>query len=106
MTKLQIAPLVRQDLREIHRYIAAELASPDAAQRALAKILSRIAKLARYPKIGAALNSIIIPKTDYRFLPCENYLIFYRCENKIVYVDRVLYGRRDFVKILFKEIST
>ncbi|GBR74669.1 toxin ParE [Candidatus Termititenax aidoneus] len=101
MTKLQIAPLARQDLQEIRRYIAAELASPAAAQKILAKILSRISKLARYPKIGASLNSIIRPKTDYRFLICENYTIFYRCENKTVYVDRALYSKRDFIKILF-----
>ncbi|MDR1453291.1 MAG: type II toxin-antitoxin system RelE/ParE family toxin [Candidatus Margulisbacteria bacterium] len=103
MTKLCLAPLARQDLQEISGYIAAELANPAAAQKTLAKILSRISRLARYPKIGAPLNSKIIPKTDYRFLICENYTIFYRCENKIVYIDRVLYSKRDFVKILFNE---
>ena len=103
MTQLRLSPLARQDLQEISNYIATELASPGAAQKTLAKILSRISKLARYPKIGAPLNSKIAPRTDYRFLICENYIIFYRCENKIVYIDRVLHSRRDFIKILFNE---
>ncbi|MDR1997944.1 MAG: type II toxin-antitoxin system RelE/ParE family toxin [Candidatus Margulisbacteria bacterium] len=101
MTKLQIAPLAKQDLLDTSRYIAKELANPAAAQETLAKITSRIAKLTRFPKIGTPLNSVIAPQTDYRFLVCANYLIFYRYENKTIYVDRILYSRRDFVKTLF-----
>jgi len=42
-------------------------------------------------------------ETDYRFLVCGNYLVFYRTEADSVFVDRVIYGRRDYIKILFDE---
>ena len=51
--------------------------------------------------MGAPLSSIVDIETDYRFLVCGNYTAFYRYDEKFVYVIRVLYSRRDFMKILF-----
>jgi plasmid stabilization system protein ParE len=53
------------------------------------------------PGIGTSLSSKVGFETDYRFLVCGNYLAFYRCENRTIFVDRILYGRRDYVRILF-----
>ena len=33
-----------------------------------------------------------------------NYLIFYRYEDDIVFVSRILYGRRDYTHILFGDL--
>ncbi|MEW6623010.1 MAG: type II toxin-antitoxin system RelE/ParE family toxin [Bacillota bacterium] len=43
-------------------------------------------------------------QTDYRFLVCDNYLIFYRYEDGIVFVSRILYGRRNYTRILFGDL--
>ena len=40
-------------------------------------------------------------KTDYYFLVVKNYLVFYRFLNNVVYIDRVLYSKREYLKILF-----
>jgi plasmid stabilization system protein ParE len=42
-------------------------------------------------------------KTDYRYLVCGNYLIFYKIEGDAVSVYRVLNGSssRDYLPILF-----
>jgi plasmid stabilization system protein ParE len=46
-------------------------------------------------------------KTDYRYLVCGNYLIFYKIEGDAVSVYRVLNGSRDYLPILFTdELST
>ena len=37
----------------------------------------------------------------YRFLVCGNYIAYYREDETAVYVVRILYGGRDYVKILF-----
>lgn len=55
--------------------------------------------------IGAPLSSIVDIQTDYRFLVCANYLIFYRYENRIVFVSRVLYARRNYMRILFRDLT-
>ena len=40
-------------------------------------------------------------KTDYRFLICGNYLIFYKVKNDMISVYRVMNGRRDYCRQLF-----
>ena len=34
-----------------------------------------------------------------------NYLTFYRVNGNEVYVDRILYGRRDYLRILFGDMQ-
>jgi len=102
MVKVNVSPEARNDLREIKTYIAQELNSPKAAANTVSKITKRIRELSDIPEIGASLDSITDIQSDYRFLVCGNYTAFYRYDKKAVYVDRVLYGRRDFMRILFK----
>jgi toxin ParE1/3/4 len=90
MFKLQISPEAKNDLIEIKSYISQELGSPQAAQKLVAKNTKRIRGLAEHPEIGAPLTSIMDLQTDYRFLVCASYLIFYRCESGIVYISRIL----------------
>jgi hypothetical protein len=35
---------------------------------------------------------------------CGNYLVFYRHENDTAYVVGVVYGKRDYLKILFGDL--
>lgn len=56
------------------------------------------------PESGPRLSSVLNMDTDYRFLVCGNYLIFYRLEGQDVYIVRVLYGRRDYMKLLFEKL--
>lgn len=64
----------RCDLDSIWDYIALDLQNQQAAERLVNKIM---------------------------FLVCENYLIFYHTGKSVVTVDRVLYGRRDYLSVLF-----
>jgi len=105
MNKLAISPEARNDLEEIKAYVCDELENPIAAVNVVSRITKKIKTLPKTPGIGVPLSSKVPFDTDYRFLVCGNYLAFYRFENKTVYVDRVLYGRRDYVKILFPELS-
>jgi len=90
---------------EIREYISEELSNPTAAANVLSIITKRIRELAELPLMGAPLSSIIDLETGYRFLVCGQYTAFYRYEDGTVYVDRVLYGRRGFVRILFGDIA-
>jgi addiction module RelE/StbE family toxin len=101
MYKLKISPKAKDDLAEIKGYISQELCNPQAAVNLVSKITKKIRGLPEYPGIGAPLSSVVDIQTDYRFLVCVNYLIFYRYEDGIVFVLRILYGRRDYTRILF-----
>lgn len=100
MMKLRINPEVIEDIAEIKRYIREELCNPSAADRIAKRIVSSYKELKNAPFIGASLDSILEVKTDYRFLVCGNYLIFYKVKNDVISVYRVMNGRRDYCRQL------
>ena len=99
--KLDYAPEAQRDLDEIWDYIAFDLENPAAAAGTVERILNEIGKLADFAEAGAPLHSVADVDSDYRFLVCGNYLAFYRVEGNDVFIDRILYGRRDYLRILF-----
>lgn len=101
MAEIQFSPQAISDLQEIKAYITEELCNEQAAVNTIARITKRIRTLAAFPESGASLSSIVGFETDYRFLVCGNYTAFYRVEDTTVYIVRVLYGRRNFMQILF-----
>lgn len=103
MPEIKFSPAAITDLLEIKAYIIEESSDQLAANKTVGKILKRINALEDFPLSGPSLSSIVESKTDYRFLTCGHYKAFYRIENGIVYIIRILYGRRDFMTLLFKE---
>ncbi len=105
MYKISFSPEAVDDLKEIKQYIKDELCNEQAAKNTVAKILKKIKLLSDFPESGSSLSAIIGFDTDYRYLVCDNYIAFYRIENKNVLIVRVLYGRRNYMQILFGDIS-
>ena len=105
MAKLHISPGAKDDLHGIKEYIKTELENPVAAGNTISKITKSIRGLKDFPDIGTPLTAIVDIPNNYRFLVCGSYLIFYRYEDDSVYVARVLYGKRDYLKILLGNTS-
>jgi len=101
--KLRYSTQSLRDLEEIWDYIAADLQNPSAAARVVNSIMDSANQLMDFAEMGAPLSSIANVESDYRFLVHGNYLTFYRVHCNEVYVDRVLFGRRDYLRILFEE---
>ena len=99
---VKFSPEALKDLDGIYDYIANVLKSPDAADNTINKILDKTDLLSDNPEIGTQLffeNDLF---SCYRYMVSDNYLAFYRITNESVFVDRVIYGKRDYLKILFK----
>ncbi|HYE84105.1 MAG TPA: type II toxin-antitoxin system RelE/ParE family toxin [Clostridia bacterium] len=105
MYELRISPEAANYLTEIKSYISQELCDPQAAVNLVSKITRKIRGLSEYPQVGAPLTSVADIQTDCRFLVCANYLILYRCEGENIFVLRILYSRRDYMRILFSALS-
>jgi len=58
-----------------------------------------------FPNIGIPVEKCVSFPTDYKFVFANNYSIFYRIEDEVIRIVRILYSRRDFVRILFGENS-
>ena len=106
MARIVYSPQALLDLKQIGDYISGQLKNPIAALNTLDAIQNKIDKLADFPCIGTLLSAVYddVDVGDYRFLVCLNYLAFYRVEGDKVFIDRIMYGRRDYVKILFGEL--
>ena len=105
MAKISYSVAAIQDLEEIGDYIAYILKNPLAALNTVNKIQNTVDKLADFPFIGTLLSGVVKTETNYRFLVCGNYLVFYRAQTDSVYISRVLYGRRNYMAILFDEVT-
>lgn len=103
MFKLRINPLAKQDLHDIKEYIAHELDNPIAAVNVITNIMNCYGKLKEFPLLGIKLSSKIDVPTDYRYLICGNYLVFYKEDNEFVSIYRILYSRRDYIKLLLND---
>ena len=103
MAELHVSPEAHDDLRDIKEYITEELGNPSAAANTVSKITRAMRGLVAFPDIGAPLSPVVKIPNNYRFLVCGNYLVLYRHEGNTVYVMRVVYGKRDYIKILFGE---
>ncbi len=101
MYKIKFSPDAANDLNETHTYITEELGSVSAATRTVRAITDKIKQLASYPELGTPLSAVVSIETAYRFLVCGNYLVFYRIEQDAVYIIRILYGRRNYMQVLF-----
>ena len=99
--KIHYAVEARRDLDDIWDYIVTDLCNASAAERVVSDILDVVDQLENFSEMGALLASIANVDSDYRFIVSGNYLIFYRVSGMDVYVDRILYGRRDYLRILF-----
>ena len=100
MLKIRFTPQAVADLDEIKRYISDELFNPQAAADLLALIFEKTRTLAAMPQTGARLRTDIPILKTYRFIPCKNYIVFYRTEEKFVSIIRILYARRDYLGLL------
>ena len=92
------------DLDEIWEYISVKLENPAAAENTVNGILDSVDKLKEHSGVGAPLffgNNLF---SGYRYVIYNEYLAFYRVSGSTVNVDRVLYGRRDYIRILFGDI--
>jgi len=103
--KIKYSEASINDLNQIGDYIAGRLSNPVAALNTVNKILDAIDRLSGSPLMGASLSSVAEIETDYRFLVCGKYLAFYRAQENEVFIDRILYGKRDYLTVLFGDLT-
>lgn len=101
-SKIDYSPRALKDLDEIWDYIEVELCNPIAAQNTVNGIMDNVDGIAAFPESGAKLEFENGLDSGYRYVVFKNYLAFYRLRpNNVVYVDRVVYGGRDYMRLLF-----
>jgi plasmid stabilization system protein ParE len=101
MTETSFSPAALDDLKGIASYVSHELGSPRAALDTIDRIVSKAEGLSTFPRRGAPLDSICPVHSDYRFVACEGWMLFYWVEGETPVVARILWGSSDYVRVLF-----
>ncbi len=103
MAQVTLSKEAQRDLVSIRNYIRDELCNPDAAKRIISSLKKGVASLGNFPGRGRPLDALISVHTEYRYLVCENYCIFYLEGNDHVMVVRIMHQRQDCLRALFFE---
>jgi len=94
------------DLDEILSYISIELSNPDAASGFLKDLQTVIDSICAIPKIGRIVENEFLPDREVRKSLVGNYILYYLpdTKKKIIYILRILYGRRSLDELV-REIN-
>ena len=103
MAKVTLSKEAQRDIIAIRNYIRDELCNPDAAAHVIASLKKGVQSLETFSGRGRPLDALITVHTEYRYLVCENYCIFYLEGNDQVIVVRILHQRQDSLRALFLE---
>ena len=98
--KLTFSDDARADMDALGSYISNQLQNTSAAANIIRQIKRAVFNLCDFPEMGAPLQSEA-NIMGYRYLICGNYMVFYHLTDKTVLIDRVLYGRRNYLSLLF-----
>jgi len=90
------------DLNEIVKYISEELHAPIAAERFTDAVENAVDNFAFSPRGYPKVRNDRLAAKGYRWVGIKNYMAFYTIDEqaKAVWVERILYGRRDWQRIL------
>jgi plasmid stabilization system protein ParE len=100
--RVDISGPAESDLRDIVRYISSELEAPITALNMLEAMENSLAGLSTMPHGYPKVRDERLAAMGYHILVINNYIAFFTInENeKVVDVERILYGRRDWKRIL------
>jgi plasmid stabilization system protein ParE len=100
--RVEISEPAENDLRDIVRYIAAQLSAPMTALKMMQRMEDAIAELEHMPKSYPPVLDDRLQAAGYRKLIIKNHIVFFTIDEgkKTVNVERVLYARRDWLHLL------
>ena len=100
--RIDVSEPAEIDLRDIIRYISAQLLAPITALEMLESIEQAMAGLAEMPHRVPTVADERLAAIGYRKLIVKNYIIFFSIDEKakVVDVERILYGQRNWRTIL------
>lgn len=100
--RVDVSEPAEKDLRDIVRYITSQLSAPVSALKMMSFLEEAMAGLSDMPQRYPFVAEECLSQKRYRKIIIKNYVIFFSIdeENKVVDVERILYGRRDWLRFL------
>ena len=90
-----------EEMNEIYEYISNNLKENMAAKRLMKEVADKVLDLANAPEIYMKIGKVDKLKREYHRMVVKNYVVLYTIdfEKRKVYISRMIYGRRDYLKM-------
>jgi plasmid stabilization system protein ParE len=100
--RVDVSEPAAEDLRDIVRYISAQLNAPITAVNMMEIIEAALTALESMPHRHPVLRDDRLASMGYRRIDIKNYTAFFTIDEKgkVVDVERILYARRDWANLL------
>jgi plasmid stabilization system protein ParE len=100
--RVDISEPAENDLVDIVRYIASQLSAPLSALNMMDLLEEAMTGLSNLPQRFPLVGDERLSQMGYRKLIVKNYGVFFSIDekNKVVNIERILYVRRDWLRIL------
>ena len=100
----QLSLKAKADLEHIVSYIAINLSNPKAASKFIDKLNNTIDVIYSFPESEIAIDNTFITKENVRMKTIDHYNLYYLpyLEEKMIYVLRILYNKRNISEILLQ----
>ena len=100
--KVDVSEPAESDIMDIVRYIASQLSAPISAFRMMEILEEAMESLSDLPQRCPLIVDERLSQMGYRKLIVKNYVVFFSIDemNKVVDVERILYGRRDWLRFI------
>ena len=99
MYSIKYSNLYMDDFAEALNYIKEVLKNEVASNDLKNNANKKIQTIKQFPHTGTRLYKDNI-ETKYRYIRVENYYIFYYVNDNTIFIDRFIYAKRDYIKLL------
>ena len=96
---IQYSKAAIRDLDRVWAEVFEASKSFDVTEKYIDDLMNKVEEKSDYPESGAPLyyeDSF----TGYRFVVYKVYMAFYRIDGNVMFIDRVLFGRSDYMRYL------
>ena len=97
---LNIFTLAQNDMENIFKYIAVDLASPMAANNLIDDFENAFENIRLFPESCPLIQNEYVKDKTLRKFVVNNYIVFYKVEDFEIQVVRVIYGMRNYKDLL------
>ena len=96
--------LAIRDLDRVYFEVFEASKDYDTTENYINELMNKAESFSKHPQTGIPLyyeNNF----TGYYYTPFKAYIIFYHIEEQALLIDRILYGKSDYMRTLFKNIT-
>ena len=99
--RIEYSPVAVRDLERVWTEVFEASASEETATKYVDDLMNQISAKQNFPKSGAPLYYEGL-FTGFYFVTFKSYMVFYKVETDRMLVSRVVYGKSDYMRTIFR----